>query len=141
MYMVSTPYKTQLNPNRYNDDYILNSSQQLAPYEYWTANIQKRFTLQLIFLRPSVFDTTFYDYLNPKFESVIKEVSIKRHINLFGMTFLLHSQKSSYFKVKNSLQFFYILKSAFKIGSLRNYDENDEKILFENPQKIKMIDP
>ena len=38
LYIVSTPYKFQLNPNRYNDNYISPASKQLAPYEYWTAN-------------------------------------------------------------------------------------------------------
>ena len=68
-YMVSTPYKGQLNPIPYNDHYILSASKQLAPYEFWTANLQKVFTLQRNFLRVSVFDW-HTDDSNTKFQSV-----------------------------------------------------------------------
>ena len=40
-YMVSEPYRFQLNPNRYKDPYISSASKEIAPYDYWTANNQK----------------------------------------------------------------------------------------------------
>ena len=55
-YLLSTPYKYQLNPNRYNYLYIPNASKQLAPADYCNIINQKIFTLQMKFLRPSVFD-------------------------------------------------------------------------------------
>ena len=55
-YMLSTPYKYQLNPSWYNYLYILNASKQLAHADYCIIFNQKIFTLQMNFLRPSVFD-------------------------------------------------------------------------------------
>ena len=49
LYMVSSPYKFQLNPNRYNDHYILCASKQLAPYEYWSANDRKKLLCKSFF--------------------------------------------------------------------------------------------
>ena len=49
LYMVSTPHKFQINPNRFNDHYIMYSSKQIAPYEYWMANNQQISTVQNIF--------------------------------------------------------------------------------------------
>ena len=45
LYIVSTPYNFQLNPNRYADHYILNASKQLASYENRTAENRKIFNL------------------------------------------------------------------------------------------------
>ena len=67
--MVSIPYELQLSRSRYNDHYILYASKQLAPYEYWTANIQKVFTLQMNRLRLSVFDLQTEES-NPNLSSV-----------------------------------------------------------------------
>ena len=69
LYMVSTPHKLQLNPNRFIDHHISYASEQLAPSEYWTANYHKIFTLQMNFLRPSVFHLQTDDS-NPNFQSV-----------------------------------------------------------------------
>ena len=69
LYMVSTPYKFQVNPNCCEDHYMSYVSKQLAPYESWTANIQKLFNLQTNFLRPYVFDL-HADDSNPSFKSV-----------------------------------------------------------------------
>ena len=40
--MVSTPYKCQLNRICHIDQCILYASQQLAPYEYWIKELQKK---------------------------------------------------------------------------------------------------
>ena len=55
LYMVSTPCKLHINPNRYRDHYISYASKQSAPYKYVQAIIQKVFTLRMTFPRPSVF--------------------------------------------------------------------------------------
>ena len=72
LYMVSTPYKFQLKPNRYNDHYISYASKQLALYDYLTTKIQKIFTVQVIHLRPSMFDL-HNDDSNSSFQSVYKK--------------------------------------------------------------------
>ena len=56
LYMASTQYKLLLNPSRYNYHNISYTSEHLAPHGCWSANNQKVFTLQMNFLRPSVFD-------------------------------------------------------------------------------------
>ena len=61
LYTVSKPYKIQLNPNRYNDHYISYASKFPTPYGYWTSNIEKIFTLQMKFLRPSAFNSRSED--------------------------------------------------------------------------------
>ena len=40
LYMVSTAYENQLDPNRYNEVFILYVCKKLAPYEYLTYNNQ-----------------------------------------------------------------------------------------------------
>ena len=55
MYMVSTPYNFQLNANRFSDHYISYASKLKTPYEYWTADNEKkfsckRFSHELLFL-------------------------------------------------------------------------------------------
>ena len=57
LYTVSTPFNFQLNSNRRMiNNYISYASNKLSPYEYWTSNNQKNFTVQMNFLRQSVFD-------------------------------------------------------------------------------------
>ena len=71
--MVSTPYKFQFNPNRYNGLSIWYANEQLAPFKSWTSNNQKTFTLRMNFLRPSEFD--FYtDDSNSVFNMCTKNV-------------------------------------------------------------------
>ena len=77
-YTVSTLYKVQINPNHYDDHYISNASEQLAPIRYGTANFQKLFTLQMHFLR----------YRDKQ--------------NVFGLFFLANSQKTSFYKIECS---------------------------------------
>ena len=54
--MNSTKYFFQPTPNWYNDHYTSYASEDLAPYDFWTSGIQKNFTPQMNFLRPSIFD-------------------------------------------------------------------------------------
>ena len=122
-YMVSTPYKCQLNPNLYNDHYILSASKQLAPYEFWTANLQKDFSLQRIFLRLSVFDLHTDDSIT-KFQSVDgKRVLHKTYKfccdNLpanFTINFIFWNR---IFISPFLIHLFYNLETACTIGSLR----------------------
>ena len=54
--MVSTSHKFHPNPTQYKKQYVLHAFKKIGPFEYWAPNNQKTFTLQMNFLRPSVFD-------------------------------------------------------------------------------------
>ena len=126
LYMVWKTYKFQFYPNCNNDHYISYGSKELASYVCWTANVQKIFTLQTNLLERSVFDLHTDDSI-PNFQSAKKNVSIMRHTNIFGTTFLPTSQKLHLSKKEVQLSFsvhfhlFCNLKTASSIGSLRNY--------------------
>ena len=78
----------------------------------------------------------------PNFQSVKKFVSIKIHTIFLGTTFLLASQKLTYFKIEGlrftspfSLQLFHKLQPTYTIGPLRNYDSQKQNYLY-TPQKF-----
>ena len=98
LYVVSTPCKFQLNPNRSKNQHIFYASEEIAPFGYWTANNQKVFTLQMNFLRASVFDL-HTDYSKTNFQSVKKKGP-----SSFFQTF-------SSFKIESSPLHFYFIYS------------------------------
>ena len=103
--MVSTPYKVQLNPNRYSGHCIWHASNQLArPLQsyYRTANLQEICTLQMSFLRPLLLDLHTDDW-NPNFQSV-KKVSIMKYTVFCRIIILPKSKKNS--KQNNHISFF-----------------------------------
>ena len=99
----------------------------------------------MIFLRLSLFD--FHtDDSNTNLQSVKKNVSLKIHTYVFGITFLSISQKNFIFEnIKFtspfSIPLFSKLKTAKTIGSLRNYDPLKQyHLFFTYPNKSFLID-
>ena len=101
----------------------------------------KRFTLQTIFLRPSVFGLHNADS-NPRFYTVKKNVSIKRHKKVFGVTFLSTFRNFFYDKKLTSpfpFRFLYNLKPDKTNASPRSYDPVEQNLFFV-PQNIFLQD-
>ena len=114
------------------------ASKHLGPYEYWKNNYQYIFTLQLIFLRPSVFDLHTGDWI-PNFKLWIRKVSIIIWTNVFDENFLPTSEnfifQNTQLNFSFSILLFYNLKRAYTIGSLRFYEPLEEYCLF-TPNKF-----
>ena len=121
--IVSTPHKSQMIPNCYNEYYISSSSIQLAPYEYCVVNNQKHFTLQLDFPRPSVFDLDTDDS-NLSFQFSIENTSTKRYRKIFGITTSQLHININFFNGQSTSPFplpiFYNLKPADKLDGCEN---------------------
>ena len=108
LYMISTPYNSQPNLNLYNGQFISYTSQQLAPYEYCTANFQINFTLQMTFLRPTPIDL-HTDDSNPNLQHVIKKRVHRETYKSFCDKNILNFLKTSYFSKENSHHHFHFI--------------------------------
>ena len=147
LYMIPTSYKFAIPANRQNDHFVSYASRQLLPYDYWTANQQKLFTLQFNLLRPSVFDL-HTDDSNSNFHSANKKRVHHETYKRFWEINPISSANNNYifqnrkFTSPFSFHLSYHIKPEFTKGSLRNYDPIKQYYLFTpkiNPDRPILI--
>ena len=109
--MNSPPHKFQQDPSLYRDQKHFIASKQGAPYEYWYNFNQEFFTLQLLFLRPSVFYLNTDDW-KPKFQTVKKEGIHHKTKKRFRWNLPPSFTKNSNFKIENLPLYFHFIHSA-----------------------------
>ena len=122
LYMHPTDYSFRLYDN--NQDFFTSIAlKMLGPYQYWHDNGVKIFSLQLNFLRPSLYDLKT-DESDPSFLSVSQKAT---HYQTYTK-FLQHTKPKNYIFVNYkytspfTMTNLYTLDHSCITGYLRNYD-------------------